>query len=286
MRRINFTPPFAYSSYIFLGSINGLVCLSEFHDTSVCICNPVTKEYVNIPKFSRESDSDQYKPWARGFGYLPLTNEYKFVESVRLKTDFSIVEVAVYTVGSGKGWRNVGRFDLKCGDTLIDHGVFVNGALSWVNKCGGMVYVLDLAEEKFREHISPPPKPPGWWHGYAIGVLGGVLYYATEHGYHLSESTSDIWLLKGKNDSQGTKEQVEQETLGWSYEFSYPEKKPFALVNGGVLYFHLWSLGIYDAVTSTSKELVRFSSVEQLLPHKNTLISLKELGEEDVKILG
>ncbi|XP_026421098.1 putative F-box protein At1g32420 [Papaver somniferum] len=232
MRTINFTPPFATSGYTFFGSINGLVCLSGYHDRSVCICNPVTKEYVKLPKFSRDSDSDQYFPWARGFGYLPLTNEYKFVESIRLKTDLSIVEVGVYTFGSGNGWRNVGRFDLKCGDTLIDNGVFVNGALYWVNKTGGVVFVFDLTEEKFREQISPHPKPTGWWHGYSIGVLGGALYYAIEHGYQLNESTSDIWLLKGKNDSHDMKEQVHQETLGWSHEFSYPEKKTIFLGKG------------------------------------------------------
>lgn len=124
----------------------------------------------------------------------------------------------MYTLGSGNGWRNVGRFDLKSGYVFLQGGVFANGALYWVDIHGRTVFVFDLTEEKFCEYISPPPFPPGCvWYADSIGVLGEVLYYAIKCGFQMGDiRCSEIWLLKGKNDIHDNKEQVEQETLGWS----------------------------------------------------------------------
>ncbi|XP_026428710.1 uncharacterized protein LOC113324626 [Papaver somniferum] len=276
IKRINFTPLFGYRVF---GSFNGLVCFrTGFRYDSVYICNPVTREYVKLPKFNR--DSDHSIPWTRGFGYLPLTNEYQVVEIHRLSADLNIVEVLVYTVGGGSGWKIVGRFDIQDGKAHVEkHGVFVNGALHWVESTCGRVFVFDLTEEKFREHVSRPPRPPdSLWPEYgSIGVVGGVLYYFVKYFSQITRMHSyDIWPLKGKNDTGDMKEQVVQEPLGWREKFTFYVGKPLSFTkSSGVLYFNSRDLGIYDASASTSKELVRFSAVSQIFPHKNTLVSLK-----------
>ncbi|XP_026420805.1 F-box protein At3g07870-like [Papaver somniferum] len=202
IRRINLTPPIAYvGGYKVFGSFNGFVCLCEYRYGTVCICNPLTKEYVELPEIIRDWGSDRYvPPWTRGFGYLPSTNEYKVVEIYRLRTDLNIVEVLMFTVGSGNGWRNVGRFEIQSGEAYVEDGVFLNGALHFVEIDEGRVFVFDLIEEKFCEHVSPPPRPPGStsYEYFSIGVFGGVLYYAIRYYCrNILHTCYDIWPLKG-----------------------------------------------------------------------------------------
>lgn len=174
-RMINLSPPFTSHRYNVLGSFNGLVCLHGWKDSVYCICNPMTKDYVVLPKFNRDC-VDQYVTWSGGFGYLPLTNQYKVVELYKTRKKPHFMEVAVCTLGSGDGWRNVGMFDTKSGEKYGQHGVFVNGVLYWVDKTGGRVFTLDLTEKKF-EYLAPPPLPTdGMWHDYTIGIFGGVIY--------------------------------------------------------------------------------------------------------------
>ncbi|XP_026398372.1 F-box/kelch-repeat protein At3g23880-like [Papaver somniferum] len=141
-RRINFTPPFRYPyNYQVIGSFNGLVCLYGHGDHPACIFNPVTKEYVVLPKIERDSE-DKYFYWASGFGYVPSTNEYKVVQLYNLKAELNVMEVAVYTLGSGNGWRNIGRLDSKTRMYVAD--LYMNGALYWkeaLNKYNGELHL-------------------------------------------------------------------------------------------------------------------------------------------------
>ncbi|XP_026420477.1 F-box protein At2g40925-like [Papaver somniferum] len=247
IRRINFTPTFPFSCEV-LGSINGLICLYGYDGLTACICNPVTRENVMLPS---------------------------------IKTDCDIVNVAVYTLGSSNGWKNVGMLESEFCDLFFHHGVFVNGALHWMDKRGGMVYVFDLAEEKFREPISPPTFPPGrMWQHYtlALGVLDGVLYFSIRYDCQITGCPcSYIWLLK---------KQVGNESLGWSKKFLNLRREPLAFTKrGGVLCFDDSSLEIYDPILSASRKLVGFSAFTQIIPHKNTFASLKELGVEDINLM-
>ncbi|XP_026452258.1 F-box/kelch-repeat protein At3g23880-like [Papaver somniferum] len=288
IRRFDLTPPFTSFPvyYEVLGSFNGLVCLYGHQDCTACIFNPVTKKYVTLPSIMRNCNDDAPKiiHCSSGFGYLPSTNDYKFVEMYKLRIDLEIFEVDVYTLGSGNGWSTVGRFDTKFAKVYNGVGEFVNGALHWRRTERSGVVDFDMTEEKFHEHISSPPFLENIWYDCTIGELDGVLYYSIR--YHYSE-ISDIWLLKEKNDQRDMKQQAKHELLGWSKEYSLPDsKKPLALTkSGGVLCFNHSSLGIYDAIASTSKELREFSGISQIFPHKNTLISLKELGEEYIKVM-
>ncbi|XP_026421792.1 F-box/kelch-repeat protein At3g23880-like [Papaver somniferum] len=252
-----------YPFYMVIGSINGLICLFGGNQNTTCICNPVTREYVVLPKFARDSE-DQYTHWSCGFGYLPTTNEYKAVVLNTSDREIDFIEVAVYTLGSCNGWKAVERLNTRLAKVYVypGRGVFVNGSLHWRDKQEGKVVAFDLTEEKFSEY--PPPHPClsiRGWPDFTIGELGGVLYYAVEHKRQATRFTSsDIWLLKRKNDIPEMKE-----PLGWS---------------GGVLCFDHRSLHIYNAISTLSRKLVDFAHLSfynRLFPHKITLISLKEL---------
>ncbi|XP_026398378.1 uncharacterized protein LOC113294179 [Papaver somniferum] len=199
-----------------------------------------------------------------------------------IQGQLDVIEVVVYTLGSGEGWRNVGRFDSEYINT---DGVFANGALHWVDVKGRRVLAFDLTEEKFREHITLPRLPPGQrsFHRYALRELGGVMYFfrATEDLY------SEIRLLKEKNDDVDMKEKVEHKPLGWRKGFRLPVgRKPLAFTKSdGVLCYDFWSLDISEPIASTSKELVDWILFDDIFFHKNTLVSLKELGEEEIKTM-
>ncbi|XP_026429016.1 uncharacterized protein LOC113324976 [Papaver somniferum] len=104
IKRVNLTSPFK-KSMSFACSSNGLICLEA---ESVCICNPITREYVILPK-------PKEKTYVAGFGYVSSTGEYKvlgilleFNKQGRHESEFA--QVYVYTLGSRKGWRNLGTF--------------------------------------------------------------------------------------------------------------------------------------------------------------------------------
>ncbi|XP_026420002.1 putative F-box protein At3g10430 [Papaver somniferum] len=105
--RINFTPP--VWRFNFVGSCNGLICLLWY--SSVCICNPITKEYVMLPEMEKSQCDTKYYSQVSGFGYVSSTTEYKFVRIRKLDTGF--VEGHIYTLGSGNGWRNLGKFPMN-----------------------------------------------------------------------------------------------------------------------------------------------------------------------------
>ncbi|XP_026459921.1 putative F-box protein At1g53360 [Papaver somniferum] len=198
-------PPFSYFHYNILGSLNGLVLLYGCQDHAICVCNPVTREYVELPKIKTDCDDDQY---VHLFGYLPLTDEYKVVALHWRKLDF--IEVAVCTLGCGNLWRIVGRLDYEISKYDGDRGVFANGPLHWVEKERGRVLAFDLTEEKFRESLSPPPWPLHRVRPlHALGDMSGIYIMFDQ----ILECTClNIWILEKKDDME---ELVEHEPLGW-----------------------------------------------------------------------
>ncbi|XP_026443286.1 F-box protein CPR1-like [Papaver somniferum] len=281
IRRINLTPPLKCDKFV--GSVNGLICLYEWSDTDrFCICNPLTKEYVFLPELMQKPG--QYCSWV-GFGYHPSTNEYKVVRVHELKTEPSFGEVMVYTLGSGSGWRSIGKFHLKFNHSCYSvNGIFVDGALHWKDR-EGMILVFDLADENFRAHVLPPPPSPT--HScFSIGVLNGFLYCAQRyHGSAVSyQLYLDLWLHRKKNVNYETNE---HQSLGWTKEFTAAaNKNVFAFTkSGSFLSYSSTYVNIYDPKGATAERLVDFrKQICQISSHKNTLVSLKDLGEENTKI--
>ncbi|XP_026419967.1 F-box/kelch-repeat protein At3g23880-like [Papaver somniferum] len=119
-RRINLPPEF--NCYTFVGSWNGLICL---HNIGVfVIWNPITKEHAALSGFT-------LKCVYHGFGYLASTNEYKVVRINDPEPNSpNSLEIEVYSLGSGNGWRNVGKLNSRISSARI--GVLANGALHWI----------------------------------------------------------------------------------------------------------------------------------------------------------
>lgn len=147
--------------------------------------------------------------------------------------------------------------------------VLANGALQWVD-VGGTVLPFDLANERLSVIPSPPIYEPGEF--YHLVVLGDCLWAIYMH------QKEGVWLFKQTNDNHGRP---------WNKEFSLGRKAPIASTKSGRLLCYgpvSGSIYLNDLKASSSELLENFSrSVCIMIPHRNTLISLKELGETDTQ---
>ncbi|OVA03516.1 F-box domain [Macleaya cordata] len=305
-RRIKLPSPRNFGTPV--GSCNGLICLSKryskstfFVDDPVYICNPITREYVTLPRCCVMSHGNYRNVrLVHGFGYHPFTNEYKVVRIYYCRNQRPVVgHVQVYTLGSGSGWRNKGETTHILQLTFRSNGALFNGALHWLSHESNIV-AFDLAAEEFHLLPTPPFSYPKWSNDSTLWMLGGSLCLLHETSYF----SSDIWLLK-KNDQKESsstssyydmKGGKEYQTWSWSREFSVELKsmnlnyQPFALTKSGeIIFLHGGKIIVlYDPKTATSKEVGNVNntwSAAVLMSHFSTFVSLKALGE-NAKIIG
>ncbi|XP_026399550.1 F-box protein At2g23160-like [Papaver somniferum] len=276
--------PAPFKHYSVTGCCNGLVCLNGCYDNDgenyepVYICNPITRECVFLPEFERTDDRGERL--LTGFGYVSKTNEYKVVRMYELLKEPDSVHVEVYTLGSGKGWRNLGKKFDKDLDSFISirgGGVVGSGleSICWQLKTGKVV-IFELSSEMIYE--IPTNFYTTW--AYKLGVLGGCLsgtYYDKE------TDTYEILLLKKKTENGPFK---------WTEEFKLSGMDAhewLALTSRrALLCCSKTKVLVHDLNSLSSKLLVDFGKdkhIHQAIPHINTLVSLRALGEENTKTM-
>ncbi|MCI05396.1 F-box protein, partial [Trifolium medium] len=102
-----------------VNSCNGLLCLCEpFNNDPLVVCNPVTGEFIRLPKVIKRSMTTLYS----GIGFHAKTNEYKVVRIVYG------VNVEINVAGTPT-WRNVRVDGLPSPPTFFQHNVICMGAL-------------------------------------------------------------------------------------------------------------------------------------------------------------
>lgn len=237
------------------------------------VCNPITRECITLPELDRSIYYRLVDSMSGGFGYVASTNEYKVVRIYTLWGEREFAQIEVYTLGSGKGWRNAGKINNDSGYIATRNAVFVNGFVYW-DLGNGITGAFDLADETFVRYSSEFANGHLWG-----GVLGG---YFSGTLYSQDRRSSDVWLLKKKQD----------ESLSWIKEFSLISMDPLttslALTSSGtVLCYSDKKLHLYDLKSSSSKMLKNFGiSILEAVPRMNTLVSLKAFGEENTQTLG
>ncbi|OVA07453.1 hypothetical protein BVC80_8779g9 [Macleaya cordata] len=210
---------------LMLGSCNGLVCFFVPHDgmdDPIYICNPITGEYVYLPRFTCGKHASSHHKLVGGFGYLHSTNEYKVVRTYYDYDEPSLVgHVQVYTLGDGNGWRNKGDTTHFIGSS----GVFANGYLHWIDiGAKKNIVAFDLAEEEFRLLPSPPClllRSRNLVY-FSLQLLGGCLcVVCIDKG-----KCVDIWALKNKKKKKNSSYDDEDNSWSWSREFSIAWEGP------------------------------------------------------------
>ncbi|THG01475.1 hypothetical protein TEA_010305 [Camellia sinensis var. sinensis] len=193
-----------------VGSINGLLCLSEpLYFDPVYICNPIIGEYMTLPKSEIETGFDIVS----GFGFDQSTDRYKVIIMlyVTVKDDPTTtngtvsfrMEGEIYTVGGSGEWRRIGEvpYPLRARESEA----YLNGVLHWlmtdqdigIETCE-FIGSFDVASEEFRS--LPPPQTQFSSESRTslrrlnldLGVLGDELCIFDNY---FSDRT-EIWMMK------------------------------------------------------------------------------------------
>ncbi|KAL0002017.1 hypothetical protein SO802_015798 [Lithocarpus litseifolius] len=195
------------------GSCNGLVCLADVapsgdHVIFLILWNPSIRKaislpspVVNVPLF--------YEPVDRlGFGYDPITDDYKLVRLVYLRgcNNFNDHErnrpiVQIYTLRTG-AWRTIpgpgSRF------IIVEQfsSVFVNGSVHWFAEGVGvmvcnMIMSFDIKDEVFHEMAVPKCFEGRLNLNMKVAVLGGLLALVPcNSNLDFSGPCYSVWVMK------------------------------------------------------------------------------------------
>lgn len=188
-----------------VGLINGLVCLTENGNGSdnTYICNPITREYMMLPKHIFFAERDESVVF--GFGVGLVTGKYKVIQIFLMHfrenpnpkiSRPDLIEAEIYTLGTGK-WRRLGRvpywFD---GCQALINGPYLNGHVHWIvreENCPEKICAFNFDDETFKLFPSPPfdATKEHSINLRSMGVLNGCLSQ-----YDISYNDVTIWVMK------------------------------------------------------------------------------------------
>ncbi|KAJ9551937.1 hypothetical protein OSB04_015982 [Centaurea solstitialis] len=194
--------PVPFTDLIPVGSVNGLICISQRGNKvgvkvdNVYICNPITREYLTLPRPQKNRDGCGVIVYK--FGVNSLTGEYKVLRifQVGLPSYFTpgwpiVLEAEVYTLGTSQ-WRNLGQVPYRF---LRFRGPFLNGYFHWKaprEDALESIFTFDLDKETFQLFPSPPSGPQElqeWSEN--LGVFKGCLCKS-----YACDSRFTIWVMK------------------------------------------------------------------------------------------
>ncbi|KAK4391177.1 F-box protein [Sesamum angolense] len=245
----------------FEGSANGLVCFRKLgqHPETVHICNPITRDYIQLPT----PGTIWYSPTTvtYGFGASKASGQHKVVriyhECIRVPDTHELLgipksECWVYTLGTGS-WRSIAPGPkLEYNSRSI--GAFLNGNLHWLvadSEGFARISCLDLETEVFSTFSAPDLPEMSRFLG-GLTVLGDCLCVCD----NASDDEIVIWLMKKYGvEKSWTKEFVIRKLpdyAGESYEVVYPIK---IFKDGDIMMawedFHLFYHSIKNKTTAS-----------------------------------
>ncbi|KAJ9551811.1 hypothetical protein OSB04_015856 [Centaurea solstitialis] len=180
-----------------VGSFNGLICLWQYslkyNLDDTYICNPITREYMLLPR--QHSPTDGFPEVVYGFGVSSLTGEYKVIRAFQARPN--VLEAEVYTLGTGH-WRSLSPIPVTylLNTSKQFHGPFLNNSCHWIVDYSkdprDNILTFDLDTETFQLLPSPPESGQRKrCYVQSLSILKGCL--CKLNTYH-SELT--IWVMK------------------------------------------------------------------------------------------
>jgi F-box interacting protein len=162
MLNIDFKP--YYDKFGVVNSCNGLLCLCcPFEGNPLVICNPVTGEFMRLPKATNTPNRlHNLEPVGFGFGFQPKTNEYKVLQIWKkhvghdYRRVFDRMILDINTLGT-PSWRNV-EVDPQVSNLRLKYPTCLNGVIHWIRFEGQNRSILCFCLES--ERLQSFPSPP------------------------------------------------------------------------------------------------------------------------------
>jgi F-box interacting protein len=303
-------PPREVPKFGIVNSCNGL----PFNNPA-CVWNPITGEYILIPKPERNPDTNNYimdqeekgesyyKEFVvSGFGFSQKDNQYRVMRAFGLveEGDIYSIIVQVWTLGSKKWqtlgvldrWREIGLKVTSSRQAILpiearyrqSFCVYMNGAVHWLATRSCMIYIcsFNFDQEKIIE-ISPPDSfnetdvDNHSIRKMRLGVLHDCLYVGDTSCY----ANFELWVLKDYNDDNfsWTKEVVINNlSLNIRPRGLYRPIK--YLDNGDLLMFHPSNALVCYNPKEKSIRYFKMHEADlefEMIPHIPSLIPMKDV---------
>ncbi|KAE9444554.1 hypothetical protein C3L33_23548, partial [Rhododendron williamsianum] len=142
--------------YSIVGSVNGVICLSDNlgYKDDIFLWNPSIRKFVSLPKYN----ATFYSHGALGFGFDPVTNDFKVVRVVHPDRNNIPPLVELYTHKTGC-WRYISDRALPMMVTERCRQAYVNGAANWMAfhryTFRNTILSFNMSEEVFSEILVP-----------------------------------------------------------------------------------------------------------------------------------
>ncbi|KAI8551345.1 hypothetical protein RHMOL_Rhmol06G0178800 [Rhododendron molle] len=150
--------------YSVVGSCNGVICLSDDQEygymDDMFLWNPSIRKFFAIPRYNVTFQSHCPFMHCVGFGYDPVTDDFKVVRVVHTGGDCDRIlpEVEIYSLKTGR-WRYISDKALPVKIRERYRQAYFNGAAHWMAFTRGPIHHTILAsnrsEELFNEILVP-----------------------------------------------------------------------------------------------------------------------------------
>ncbi|CAJ2660342.1 unnamed protein product [Trifolium pratense] len=295
--------------FLIANSCNGLLCLCHpYKGNPSVICNPITGEFIRLPKPTTVTPPSSYKgidlfrlsPSSLriepivAFGFQPKTNEYKVIKlcviNVRrhMNPSFQRLTLQIHTLGT-PSWRNV-EVDHPIFISSLTHATSVNGTLHWIRFGRWQVSILCFNFESERLQSFPSA------HVFekneildkgriSMGELRGFLYICDASSPH----GITMWIMKNYGIGESWTNVYNIDTFLSndlsSHIGSYWPVKHFE-EGAALLSYHSSNCFIFYEPGKYGFKVFRIHGIHQskyfqLIPHIPSLISLKDVVKGD-----
>ncbi|KAK2426917.1 F-box protein [Trifolium repens] len=287
MLNIDFKP--YYDKFGVVNSCNGLLCLCcPFEGNPLVICNPVTGEFMRLPKaINTPNRLRLLEPVGFGFGFQPKTNEYKVIQM------WKRMNLEINTLGT-PSWRNV-KVDPQVSNSRLKYPTYLNGVIHWIRFEGRnrSRSILCLCLES--ERLQSFPSPPHVFRNHhrisrneriRMGESRGLLYICDTSSFHdvtmwvmneygVGESWTKVYNIDTSISSLGRPNK--------HYGLCWPLKH---FEDGAsMLLYHSCNCLIYYEPEKYGCKVFRIHGTDsesfQIFPHTPSLISLKDAVKGD-----
>ncbi|XP_060200083.1 F-box/kelch-repeat protein At3g06240-like [Lycium barbarum] len=227
-----------------VGSCNGLLCLSDDlwgYRNLFYIWNPSIRKSVKLPEPIFTYDTHGPFDHTLGFGFDPVSNDYKVVRIVHTgsNTDKVPPHVELYKLSTGV-WQDITRVAPSFHFYEKIPGVYVNGACHWVatkrkkgESSNMMIVLFDMQDDTFWEMMVPG------------SLVEKFLFFEDWFSLFVSEEslcladrlcnddkTIDIWRMKEYGDPQSWVKQVSISLSHVTFDVGVVDEL-FSMLHGG-----------------------------------------------------